>query len=162
MDQIFFQRGDYLQVMFLADEPIAEYMNANSATRKQALQALGQEAIDNSEGPDNGIKWFVKDDLTVPFVPLHAVSISDDGEFVVNVGEVRSSMLAELREKRRGKLEELDIEFMRALERGDTAGKAKIVEKKQRLRDMPTNSKITKEGDWQKLRALTLDDFMEG
>lgn len=47
-----------------------------------------------------------------------------------------------IRVERMPKLEKLDIDFMKALEDGDTDAQADIASKKQRLRDAPADSAI--------------------
>ena len=54
--------------------------------------------------------------------------------------EIKKDMI---RAERKPKLAELDVEFMRAVESGDTAKQAEISTKKQALRDATEDSVLT-------------------
>jgi hypothetical protein len=63
----------------------------------------------------------------------------EGGAIVVNMAEARTIKLAQIRARRDEMLSRLDIEYMRADEASDTAGKAAIAARKQVLRDLPKN-----------------------
>lgn len=59
-----------------------------------------------------------------------------EGKVSVSVTKAKAIHLDRLREMRKPKLEALDVEFMRAVEAGDTVSQKAISEKKQALRDV--------------------------
>ena len=54
----------------------------------------------------------------------------------INIDKAKAIKLDALRAERAPKLAALDLAFMRAVERGDTAEQARIVAEKQALRDV--------------------------
>ena len=71
--------------------------------------------------------------------------------FGINMTKARDIHRAKIREARKPKLEELDIEFNKALE--TSADTASIVSKKQALRDAPADSAIESAADATALKA---------
>ena len=71
--------------------------------------------------------------------------------FGINMTKARDIHRAKIREARKPKLEELDIEFNKALE--TSADTASIVSKKQALRDAPADSAIESAADTSALKA---------
>jgi len=71
--------------------------------------------------------------------------------FGINITKARDIHRAKIREARKPKLEELDIEFNKALE--TSADTASIVSKKQALRDAPADSAIESAADTTALKA---------
>tara|TARA_Y100000401_G_scaffold61660_1_gene48904 strand:+ start:823 stop:1083 length:261 start_codon:yes stop_codon:yes gene_type:complete len=71
--------------------------------------------------------------------------------FGINMAKAREIHKEKIREARTPKLEELDIEFQKALETG--ASTTDIVAKKQALRDAPADSGITAASDATSLKA---------
>lgn len=63
-----------------------------------------------------------------------------------------------LRAERAPKLAELDIEFYRALERNDHAAMSAIAEKKQALRDAPSDPRIEQARSIEELKRVTLPE----
>jgi len=61
----------------------------------------------------------------------------------VNMDKAREIKKDMIRADRKEKLEALDVEFMRAVERGDTESQANIAAKKQVLRDATDDPAIT-------------------
>ena len=60
----------------------------------------------------------------------------------VNMDKAREIKKDMIRAERKPKLEELDVQFMRAVESGDTEAQATIAAQKQALRDAPADSRI--------------------
>ena len=71
--------------------------------------------------------------------------------FGINMTKARDIHRAKIRAARKPKLEELDIEFNKALE--TSADTASIVSKKQALRDAPADSSIESAADATALKA---------
>lgn len=65
-----------------------------------------------------------------------------------------------LRRERIKLFSDLDIQFMRAIEQGDTVKQQEISTKKQKLRDLPSHSAIQSASTTAELRSLTLDFLM--
>lgn len=65
-----------------------------------------------------------------------------------------------LRQERTKLFSDLDIQFMRAIEQGDTIKQQEISTKKQKLRDLPSHSAIQSASTTAELRSLTLDFLM--
>ncbi len=59
----------------------------------------------------------------------------------------------QVRTERQPLLEKLDVEFMRAVELGDTVKQQEIAQKKQALRDAPEDPVITKAKTVEKLKT---------
>jgi len=76
---------------------------------------------------------------------------------VVDVERAREVHRKNLRMERKPLLEALDVQFMRAVERVDTAAQQEIAAKKQALRDLPDHAEIAAAATTARLRALTLD-----
>ena len=70
----------------------------------------------------------------------------------INIDKAKAIKLDQLRAERAPKLAALDLAFMRAVERGDTAEQASIAAQKQALRDV---TKVTLPDD-----VATLKDFI--
>lgn len=62
--------------------------------------------------------------------------IYEDGEAVADIAACKSIHLDKFRAVRAPKLAKLDVDFMRAVEQGDTAKQAEIATAKQELRDV--------------------------
>ena len=65
-----------------------------------------------------------------------------------------------LRQERTKLFSDLDIQFMRAIEQGDTIKQQEISTKKQKLRDLPSHSAIQSASTTAELHSLTLDFLM--
>ena len=65
--------------------------------------------------------------------------------------EIKKEMI---RAERKAKLEALDVEFMRAVEQGDTEAQATIAAKKQALRDATDDPAITAAKTPDELKAV--------
>lgn len=66
--------------------------------------------------------------------------------------EIKKDMI---RAERKPKLEELDVEFMRAVEQNDTAKQAEITSKKQALRDATEDPVLTNASTPEELKEAT-------
>ena len=60
----------------------------------------------------------------------------------VNMTKAKDIWRDKIREDRKPKLAELDVQYMRAVENDDATEKAAIATKKQTLRDAPSDSRI--------------------
>ena len=60
----------------------------------------------------------------------------------VNMTKAKDIWRDKIREDRKPKLAELDVQYMRAVENDDATEKAAIATKKQTLRDAPADSRI--------------------
>jgi hypothetical protein len=65
-----------------------------------------------------------------------AHEITDNKEIVVNISKAKEIKKNKWRAMRIPILKQLDVDYMRAVERGDTAAQQKIASKKQQLRDI--------------------------
>ena len=82
---------------------------------------------------------------------IDAWAYSPSGGFSINMTVARDNHRAAIRQARKAKLAELDVEFQRALESG--ASTTSIVAKKQALRDAPADSSINDATDGDALKA---------
>lgn len=71
----------------------------------------------------------------------------------VNMDKARDIKKDMIRAERKAKLEALDVEFMRAVEAGDTAAQATIAAKKQGLRDATDDASILNATTPEELKA---------
>ena len=78
--------------------------------------------------------------------------------FGVDMAKAREIHKQNIRIARFPKLQELDVEFQKALETG--ASTTEIVAKKQALRDAPADSGITSAGDADALKAQWKTDIL--
>lgn len=72
----------------------------------------------------------------------------------VNMTKAREIKKDQLRQERKPLLEQLDIDYMRALESGNTSLQTTIVNKKQRLRDITADSSIASASTPDELKAV--------
>ena len=93
------------------------------------------------------------------FFEAWSLVAQDNGSYSVQVDITKARELhrKSLRFAREPLLQQLDVAFMRAVERGDTAEQQSIAARKQRLRDSPTDTRIEAAQTTAELRALTLD-----
>lgn len=73
---------------------------------------------------------------------------------VVNMDKAREIKKDMIRAEREPKLAELDVQFMRAVEAGDTALQAEIATKKQALRDATDDPAIANASTPDELKAV--------
>lgn len=73
---------------------------------------------------------------------------------VVNMDKAREIKKDMIRAERNPKLAELDVQFMRAVEAGDTALQAEIAAKKQALRDATDDPAIANASTPDELKAV--------
>lgn len=78
-------------------------------------------------------------------------------QFTVDMNKAKEYHLSYIRMHRDMELKELDVEYTRADEAGNTALKVEIAAKKQKLRDMPTDSRLTNCSDLETLKTLTYE-----
>ena len=72
----------------------------------------------------------------------------------VNMDKAREIKKDQIREARKPLLEALDIDFMRAVEAGDTTQQAQIIKKKEMLRDATDDPAIAAASTPEELIAL--------
>ena len=75
---------------------------------------------------------------------------------VINMDKAKDIRREQLRVERKPLLDALDVQFMRAVETGDTALQQSIAEKKQMLRDAPASPEIAAAQIVDELKAITL------
>jgi|TARA_R100000149_G_C5840749_1_gene112892 hypothetical protein len=72
----------------------------------------------------------------------------------VNMTKAREIKKEQLRQERKPLLEKLDVQYMRAIESGDTDEQASIATKKQQLRDITADAGITNATTADQLKAV--------
>ena len=75
----------------------------------------------------------------------------------VNMDKAREIKKDMIRAERKPELESLDVDYMKALEQGDTAAQQAIVGVKQVLRDVTDDARIANASTPEELMALDLD-----
>ena len=81
--------------------------------------------------------WIIEGDQALQLKWVrNAWKINDDGEFYFDRNKAQDLKKEQFRNLRKPLLEKLDVQFMRALEAGDTASLPQIAAKKQELRDI--------------------------
>tara|TARA_Y100000114_G_scaffold139934_1_gene144386 strand:- start:357 stop:623 length:267 start_codon:yes stop_codon:yes gene_type:complete len=80
--------------------------------------------------------------------------------FGIDMAKAREIHKTNIRLARTSKLEELDIEFQRAIEADDASKKSEIAAKKQDLRDAPADSDIEAASDAAALKAQWKTDIL--
>jgi hypothetical protein len=74
----------------------------------------------------------------------------------VNMNKAKDIWRDKIRADRTAELNKLDVEYMRALEAGDTTKQAEIVSKKQALRDAPADERIDNATSPEELKNLDI------
>lgn len=110
-------------------------------------------------------------DTTKPYKICIQADISDlDPDFAdawqlhedvitVNMTNAKNDWRNKLRQERLPLLQQLDIQYMRALELNDTVKAAEIATQKQKLRDAPSDPRIEEATTTAELKLLTLDSL---
>jgi hypothetical protein len=75
---------------------------------------------------------------------------------IINMNKAKDIHREHLRIERKPLLDALDVQFIRAVETGDTVLQQSIAQKKQLLRDAPANPEITAAQTVDELKAVTL------
>jgi len=83
--------------------------------------------------------------------------VSIDEKINIDMSKAKEVHLNNLRVVRNKKLQELDVELMRALEKGDSQATSVIAEKKQKLRDITKHERIDNAKTAEELKGVTLD-----
>lgn len=78
-------------------------------------------------------------------------------QFTVDMNKAKEYHIHYIRLNRDMELKQLDVEYIKADEAGNTTLKAEIAAKKQKLRDMPTDSRLTNCPDLETLKTLTYE-----
>lgn len=77
--------------------------------------------------------------------------------FTINMSKAIECHLNYIRAYRNIELAKLDIDYQRADESGDSALKAAVVAKKEKLRNMPSDTRIVNCSDFDTLKTLTYE-----
>lgn len=84
-----------------------------------------------------------------------------DGDAIdVDLEKAKKIKSEELRRERDEMFGGLDAQYMKALEREDDVKKKEVADKKQKLRDMTENKKLTKAKSVDELAKLKIDDLI--
>jgi hypothetical protein len=142
-DVIVYLEGDVLSVAYLSGEVSIEDYIANHLPSTTTTYKV----IKCDDLPKNQNIFFNSWELT-------------DDSVIVNMSKARDIHRSILRQERTPRLTALDVAFMRALERGDTATSQEIAAQKQTLRDIPTHPAIEAAQTPEELVALTLDALL--
>lgn len=78
----------------------------------------------------------------------------------INMEKAKEIHRDNIRRVRKAKLEELDIQFQRELEKGAEPNTQPIIEKKQKLRDFPAHSDIETSSTPEELKATWNEDLL--
>ena len=101
--------------------------------------------------------------LTVPADRTFRGAWQFNGNAVeVDMAAAREIHKDNLRRERAPRLADLDVEFMRMLEQGDTAAQAAIAGVKQALRDVTADARIAAASTPDELKALDLSTLIGG
>lgn len=85
-----------------------------------------------------GVTCQIVDDSNIPQDRTFRDAFSESpGQVVIDMPKAREIHLGRIREARDKKLAKLDIEIMKANEQNDSEKSKKIIEEKQKLRDLP-------------------------
>lgn len=74
----------------------------------------------------------------------------------VNMNKAKDIWRDKIRADRTAELNKLDVEYMRALEAGDTVKQAEVATKKQALRDAPADERIDNATSPEELKSLDI------
>lgn len=121
---------------------------------------LGVEAA-MKDIPADTIKYIIADSSICPQDRYfrNAWELGEDDKPKVNFGKAKKIHINKLRKERDKKLETLDAKFMQALENGDVAKQDEIKQKKQKLRDMPTDPVFDSANTPEQLKSI-IPDYM--
>lgn len=101
------------------------------------MQAIEKSVPKKSDGSNRLVFIKTQEELKVADIFIDAFSINEtDGSIFFNRPRAIELKKKEFRLRRKPLLEELDVEFMKSLETGDTELTAQIIAKKQALRDV--------------------------
>ena len=80
--------------------------------------------------------------------------------FTINMDKAKEIKKDLIRRDRTDELTKLDVEFLRAVEAGDTQKQSEIAAKKQALRDATEHPALVNVQTPEELKALTLQDLV--
>lgn len=132
-------------VMYPTGELPIEELIRRHVDISRPYQVMGADELPNADG-----------DFYDAWVLVHHENGSGY-KVSVDIEKAREVHRKNLRMERKPLLEALDVQFMRAVERADTAAQQEIAVKKQALRDLPEHAEIAAATTTARLRALTLD-----
>ena len=123
---------------------ILEEADSTEAVRKWQTTAkekyVSFREIEAADLPNRDFRNAWTDDLAGPQID-------------VDMPRAKDIHLGRIRERRKEKFEELDVEYMKALEAGDSFAQTTAKNKKQALRDAPAASAITDASNTTELKA---------
>lgn len=102
-----------------------------------------------------GVSFKIVDAADIPRDRTFRNAWADTGAIVVNMNKARDIKRDQIRAQRAPLLAALDIEFMRASEKGDTGAMAAIAARKQALRDATKDPAIEAAATPDELKAVT-------
>jgi hypothetical protein len=102
----------------------------------------------------------INDISNIPFYFLSSCNIVND-ELVPDISAAKRYLLKDIRYKREKLLAPLDVAFMRAVERGDTAKQQEIGAQKQKLRDITVHPAIENATTLEELASYTIEKLLE-
>ena len=129
-------------------------------TERQASAEAIQRDIDKTLWIDAAgqkitcVSWRLIDNADVPTDRTFRNAWRDTGTITTDMPVAREIHREKLRRLRRPKLLELDVEYMKALEDGDTAATKRIAKQKQELRDVTDDPAIEKAKTPKALKAV--------
>lgn len=117
------------------------------AARRLGLLEVSYIVVDDANGPtaEFGLQAWRKRGSTV----------------VLDMEAARAGHLAEIRRVRNDELRALDIDWMKAMDRGDSAGAAAIGRKRQALRETPQKFNMNSAGTADELAELWPDELAD-
>lgn len=116
--------------------------------------------LENASEVEEMRKIFPSEPQTVSYFSAWVANL-DNSEtpiaFSVDMDKAKQVFADHLRTKRAKDLVALDVEYQKADEVGDVALKATIAAKKQKLRDLPSDTRIVNCSDFETLKTLTYE-----
>lgn len=115
------------------------------------------EQIVKDLDPSKPFLVVTRDDLPVQYDDYFNSWQLKDGAVTVHLEKAKVQHRQFLRNKRNEELQKLDIQFMRAMERGDMDTAQSVGREKQKLRDLTIHPAIDNATSMEELVALTYD-----
>jgi len=109
--------------------------NGQVAVIIPADPSLSIEEIAAKDAPA-GVPYKIVDSLDLDNDYFNAYDFSEESGAEVNIEKAKQLHLDKFREARKPILSKLDVDYMRAVEQGDSAKQAEIAAEKQSLRDV--------------------------
>lgn len=113
---------------------IAYSLKGNSQAFVAAV--INEIEVQNFLKQNNVSSWFYIQDHKMPDSKFYNAWILDGNAVTVDITKAKEIKYNQFRQARKPLLEQLDVEFMRAVESSNAAKKKSIAAKKQQLRDV--------------------------